>query len=470
MRLLDVINSPWAIIPTKLQEIRDIYLTHLRGEKIDLKAIEAQIGHELNNKHENFIVEKGVAIIPIHGVIAKRGNLFTKVSGGASSELIGKDIQEASENEDIKAIILDIDSPGGAVDGTQELANLIYETRKEKPVIAFSNGTMASAAYWIGAATETILIQNESTVVGSIGVVATHVDISENEKNHGVKTTEITAGKFKRVDSQYAPLTLEGHQTIQGFVDTFYTIFVSDVAKFRNKDNDTVLSEMADGRVFAGQESIKRGLVDGFASIDEIVENISDGVPITNIQKHKQKVIIMSKKLTIDILRDENPEVYREIFDLGVDDGNKKACDEYDKGFEIGKSEGLEQGRDAETKRIKSIEEQSFSGHETLVQEMKFDGKTDAQKAAFEFRKAEKEALTKKEADLTADSAPIVTHDNAPETDIDINGDLPIETRSKMVWDKDAGLRAEFQNKFEVYLAFAKNEASGTVRIFKGGK
>ena len=179
MKILDVLNSPWAILPDKLREIQTIYETHLRGDKIDLKGIEAQLGEPLNNVHMDIDVIDGVAIVPIHGVIGKRLNLFSKISGGVSTELLKRDLQIVLDDESVDSILLDIDSPGGSVDGTQELAQFIFDARSIKPIIALANSTMASAAYWIGAAAHEVHISDDTTQVGSIGVVANHVDESK---------------------------------------------------------------------------------------------------------------------------------------------------------------------------------------------------------------------------------------------------------------------------------------------------
>ncbi|KKK95489.1 hypothetical protein LCGC14_2672290, partial [marine sediment metagenome] len=178
LRMIDVLNSPWAIIPEKLVEIREIYFRHLRGEEIDLSAIEAQLGRRLNNEQRRIEVMDGVAVLAVQGVVAKRMNLFTEISGGTSTQLLAQDFQAALDDPTVHSILLDIDSPGGDVDGTLEMARLIREARGRKPILALGDGTMASAAYWIGSAADRVFITGETTQVGSIGVVATHIDIS----------------------------------------------------------------------------------------------------------------------------------------------------------------------------------------------------------------------------------------------------------------------------------------------------
>jgi len=278
MRIIDVLTSPWAIMPEKLYEIQAIYSTHLRGEKIDIKGIEAMLGKPLNNEKKPYQEIDGVAIIDINGIISKRMNMFTQISGGVSSQIAMKDFRQAFDDPEIKAIILLIDSPGGTVDGTEDLANTIYEARQQdvKPIVTFADGLMASAAYWIGAAADRIYISGDTAQVGSIGVVATHIDYSQYEAKIGIKTTEIYAGRYKRITSEYEPLTNEGRQYLQNRVDYYYSIFANTMARFRPEklqipEDDGVIP-WADGKVFIGNQAIDNGLVDGVSTFDRLIE------------------------------------------------------------------------------------------------------------------------------------------------------------------------------------------------------
>ena len=194
MKLLDVVTGPWAIQPEKLLEIQAIYATHLRGDKIDLDAVEKRLGRPLGNEPQGYTIQDGVAVIPVQGVIAKRMNLMSQISGGASSEMIARDFNAALNDAQVTGIILAIDSPGGTVDGTQALADVIALARGVKPVIAYTDGAMCSAAYWIGASALEVYGGASTVQVGSIGVVASHTDVSGKEAALGIKTTEITAG------------------------------------------------------------------------------------------------------------------------------------------------------------------------------------------------------------------------------------------------------------------------------------
>lgn len=275
MRVLDLLNSPWAILPDRLDEIIAIYSTHLRGEKIDIAAVEARIGKKLDNERQAYAVEGGTAVIPVHGVIAKRANLFMEISGGTSTQMLGKDLSAALDDASVHSIVLSIDSPGGTVDGTQEIADMVRDARGKKPIVAHADGLMASAAYWIGSAADRVLTAGDTTAVGSIGVVGRHVDYSESEKKEGVKVTEISAGKYKRIASEHEPLSQEGRAYLQSQVDHLYTVFVDNVAKNRGKSAETVLANMADGKIFLGRQAVNAGLVDGVSTLPALVSRLN---------------------------------------------------------------------------------------------------------------------------------------------------------------------------------------------------
>jgi signal peptide peptidase SppA len=269
MNLHDVVTAPWAIQSEKLLEIRRIYEMHLAGAHADLAAVEAALGRPLQNERAGWRREGAVAVVPIVGVLSKRANMLTRISGGTSTQIAGEMLAEAAADPGVAGFLIEIDSPGGQVDGVQQLSQQVAQLRASgKPVAAWINGCGASGAYWIASAAERVFIADETTVVGSIGVVATHVDVSKREADLGVKTTEITAGKYKRIASAYAPLSSEGRATIQEQVDAIYSVFVEQVAAGRGVAVERVLRNMAEGRLFVGRAAIAAGLVDGVASFD----------------------------------------------------------------------------------------------------------------------------------------------------------------------------------------------------------
>ncbi|CAG2129170.1 signal peptide peptidase SppA [Cupriavidus numazuensis] len=391
-RLLDVVTGAWAILPDKLVAIVDAYDMRMRGDAIDLKAVEASIGKPLGSTPQDYEILNGVAIVPIMGTIAQRANLFTDVSGGASSDLISRDLRAAAANRQVGAILLHIDSPGGTVAGTQQLADIVREVGAIKPVVALADGTMASAAYWIGSAAQAVYVADSTTQVGSIGVVNAHRDVSGAETQRGVKTTEIYSGKYKRIASSYAPLSDEGRATMQAHSDYMYEQFVDAVAKNRGASVDTVLSDMADGRIFIGQQAIDAGLVDGMATAEQLIARLAAGefqlpgakpAPV----KNRAELPTSPKGTTMSITREDlaaqSPELLAEI-----------------------QTEARAAGATAERDRILGIEAHAMVGHEALIASLKADGKTTPDQAAVQVLGAHRAALSKQASAMTADAPP----------------------------------------------------------------
>jgi len=456
MKVIDILTAPWAIQPSKLLEIQGIYATHLKGEKIDVKGIEAAIGKPLNNQAQGYEVIDGVAVLPITGVISKRMNLFAQISGGVSTELVARDLKAAIADPAVKAIILQIDSPGGTVDGTETLANLVRQARATKPTVAFADGMMASAAYWIGSAAGSIYMSDSVAQIGSIGVVATHQDISAAEQARGVKTTEITAGKYKRAASQFAPLTESGRQTIQDQVDYLYSVFVQAVADNRGTSVDAVLENMADGRVFIGQQAIDAGLVDGVSTLDALIAQLSQqgaGALVSARKPAATKQLAIAAESTITT-GESNMPITREQLLAEAPDVAQAI---------------IAEGATAERERIQSVMAQAMPGHDALINSLAFDGKTTGPEAAVAVLNAERTLRGKALADRRADAPEPAPHAAAPTTSAaEIDASLPVEERCKAAWDKDAAIRAEF-GTLAGYTAYTKGIEAGRVRVLGSG-
>lgn len=266
-------TAQWAILPEMLDTIHDIVSTRINDGKLSLEDVEASISKDDESENGAYTTN-GVRVIPINGTISKRMNLFSRVSGGVSTELLKSDIEEAIANEDIKSILLDIESPGGSVDGPFELSDFIYESRGTKPIYAFANGLMASAAYLIGSAADKI-IGTQTAQVGSIGIITKHFDRSRRNEQQGVTETIITSGKYKAVGSDNKPLSKEDAQYIQDRLDHYYTLFIDLVARNRGVSVKTVISDMADGRIFIGQQAKDAGLIDEIGTMETSLGQVS---------------------------------------------------------------------------------------------------------------------------------------------------------------------------------------------------
>jgi signal peptide peptidase SppA len=384
MSVLDMVNAPWAVMPDTLREIQSIYVARMTGNARDLLEVEAALGRPLDNHHRNYEVIDGVAVIPIHGVIAKRANLFSAISGGVSTELVGLEIQTALEDRSVQSILLDVDSPGGSVDGLPELANLIFESRDQKKIVALANGTMASAAYWIGSAASEVYASSETTAVGSIGVVATHTDVSVSQATEGVKTTEIYAGKFKRIASQFEPLTDDGKASIQAQVDYLYSVFVGAVAKHHAMSTDAVLENMADARIFIGQQSVDAGLVKAIQTKEQIISMLTAG------QGGSGATIFGA------VAENLNQPTSGEAISMNTEEIQTKYPD--------AAAAFRTEGATAERQRIQDVNAQSIPGHEALINGLAFDGKTTGPEAAVQVLGAHRKEVASIAANLQSDA------------------------------------------------------------------
>ena len=278
------LHSPWAILPSRLVEMQ---ASQPNGA-----------GQHEPPVYGSYINHDGTAVISITGIIGKGWSPAMRVFGGTSTGMIAKQIQTALADHSVKQILLYIDSAGGAVDGTQALAEMVLAARGKKPITALGDGMMASAAYWIGSSADKVYAASGTTQVGSIGVVAAHLDISGLESQMGVKTTEISAGRFKRITSQYEPLSADGRANIQESVDYLYGLFVSHVAKARRVPEKTVLSSMAEGRVFIGKQAQTAGLIDGIKTLEEILKGTSMNLEQSSIARassHNEREALHAK-------------------------------------------------------------------------------------------------------------------------------------------------------------------------------
>jgi signal peptide peptidase SppA len=455
MKLIDIVNGFWAITPDMLDEIQSIYRAHVRGPKIDISAIEASLGRPLKNEKRGYEVIDNVAILPIDGVVSKRMNLFAQISGGISTELLKRDFAQAMADPTVKGVIMAIDSPGGTVSGVAEVAKFIREARGTKPIYAWSDGQMCSGAIWFGSSADRVYISSGTVLTGSVGVLAKHVDVSQAEEKQGIKTTEITAGSYKRIASQYGPLTADGRADIQEKADLIYSEFINDIAANRGVSVDEVLTRMADGRVFVGRQAIEAGLVDGVATLEDLIAAINQQqAPAGVARAANQKGQIM----TLDQMRAEHPDLVAAIVAESTE-GMIAAAD-LQQQIATARAEGAA----GERARIQAVEEQLIPGHEALIAALKFDGQTTAATAAQQVLAAEKGARTAALSVIESSANPIVPAAEGGQGGT-IDPNAPIEERAKAQWDKDPGMRAEFGDKFESYLAYAKATDSGRARV-----
>jgi protease-4 len=220
------------------------------------------------------------------GVVEITGMIF-------SSKKIIRDIQTFRENDDIKAIILRIDSPGGGIGPSQEIYREIMKTRSDKKIITSMGSVAASGGYYIASASDGI-VANPGTLTGSIGVIMEYANIMEIAKKIGISPVVIKSGEFKDMGSPLRELKEPEKKIFQELVDELHYQFVSDAAKARNINIQT-MSALADGRVYTGQKALKLKLVDRLGNLDDAVQWAGE---IANIEGELKPVYPKEDKIS----------------------------------------------------------------------------------------------------------------------------------------------------------------------------
>lgn len=221
-------------------------------------------------------IQGSVGVISIQGPLTNKDSWINSYMGVTSYNSIREAMIYAAQDPGIKQILLNIDSGGGSVAGVDDTGSLISLVNdKIKPVTAFTDGTMASAAYWLGASAGKVYA-SKTAMVGSIGVIATHMEQSQALKDAGIGVTVLRAGKYKALANGVEPLTDAAKAQLQEHLDTAYTVFVQHVADARQVSYAVADSKMAQGREFMGEASVTAGLTDGITSYDSLFAKLSN--------------------------------------------------------------------------------------------------------------------------------------------------------------------------------------------------
>jgi protease IV len=202
-----------------------------------------------------------VAVVSVHGPIVMRepGGLFP--ADVASAERIVEELERIRENDNVQALLLDIDSPGGAVLPTEQIyAELLRIQADDIPIVAHFGTTAASGAYYIAAPAD-VIVSNPSTITGSIGVITQVPNLEELFEKLGIEMQIIVTGEFKDMMQPSRPLTEEERQIIAEIQRETYEEFVSAIVTGRDL-SEAEVRELADGRIYSGRQALDNGLVD----------------------------------------------------------------------------------------------------------------------------------------------------------------------------------------------------------------
>lgn len=310
--------------------MQKIYHRALDGD-IEVSGIEPEAFHLslgdsellLDNNENGIKVEgtkyarrysNGLAVLDLIGPIFPRANLMTEYSGAVSISTFAQDFFKVYHRNDVKAVVINIDSPGGAATGVGDAAAIINKlvSLGQKPVISYATGIMASGAYWIGAAVGAgNMYASETAIIGSIGVVTTLMKRRDN-------VIEMVSSKspYKRLD-----VDNDGHRAlIQQRLDDMAEIFIGDVAKYRGVTDEKVSSDFGQGNVLVSARAAKAGMIDGIGLLSEIagslVRDNTVGKTATKL-KSEESTDMGLKDILKDHLfsADNKPEVAEEVTD-----------------------------------------------------------------------------------------------------------------------------------------------------------
>ena len=259
-------GEPWAIEPSWLGLLAAIASRNYTAPEIessrdwrrrDYDLMAGPNAQRLPGAQRAYAVD-GVAVLPVVGPIFPRANMMTEMSGATSVAVLQNDYRAALDNTEIGAIMLLVDSPGGAVSGIASFADAVAAGAKKKRTVAHAVGTAASAAYWIMASAAEITV-DRTAMLGSIGVVAT-VPKQVEPDSEGDIYFEIVSSNApnKRPD----PAAEDGRGEIIGSLDAIERHFIADVARGRNVTTDKVISDFGRGGVKVGADAVRAGMAD----------------------------------------------------------------------------------------------------------------------------------------------------------------------------------------------------------------
>jgi signal peptide peptidase SppA len=275
----EFLATPWALMPERLSAFAGVMSRWHAGEQASDEVMAGiHADRQAREVKRSAAMQAGggqIAVLPLYGVVTQRGSMVDDVSGsgGASTQRFADALRQAISDPTISQILIDIDSPGGSVYGVSELAAEIQSARAQKPIVAIANSLAASAAYWIGSAASELYV-TPGGEVGSIGVWQAHEDWSAAMEDAGVKTTLISAGKFKVEGNPYQPLDAEAQSFMQTRVNDYYSAFTKAVAKGRSVPVDQVRNGMGQGRVLGADQALSEKMVDGIMTFEEVVKKM----------------------------------------------------------------------------------------------------------------------------------------------------------------------------------------------------
>jgi len=265
-----VFNTPLMIDSKKLAAILAVLAPRLGLEP---PAVDAALFTEQRSRKPYAVTDDGVAVIEVSGSLVNRASGMDAQSGLTSYEQLGNEILEAATDPQVRGILLRFDSYGGEANGAWDVASLIEEAARVKPVWASVDDWALSAGYLLASATDRIWVTRTGGV-GSVGIIAMHLDQSGWDAANGLRYTTIFAGDRKNDFNPHEPLSEGARGVLVGEVDRLYGMFVDAVARRRSLSAAAVRSTEAG--IFYGEDSVARGLADRVGTFREALAAMTE--------------------------------------------------------------------------------------------------------------------------------------------------------------------------------------------------
>jgi protease IV len=210
-----------------------------------------------------------VAVIPVEGVILSADSAIGQPQATTTPDGLQDALRQAEEDDRVGAVVLEVNSPGGGVTASDEMHQSIvdFKEQADKPVVVSMGDTAASGGYYISAPADRI-VANETTLTGSLGVIIQLNNFTELADEYGFKQNVIKSGEFKDIGNPFRELTPEEREIFQAIIDEDYDEFVEVIVEGRDLPEQRV-REIADGRIYSGQQARELGLVDELGGLDE---------------------------------------------------------------------------------------------------------------------------------------------------------------------------------------------------------
>ncbi|MCF8090807.1 MAG: S49 family peptidase [Desulfotignum sp.] len=308
---ISILNAPWLIEPAAMDHLAAA-LRHLNMEEA-MRIYQASDPDENDHSEHYELRDGGVAVLHISGTLTPEEGFFARLFGGSGTlrtyAAIKNAVTAADNDPAVTRKVMKINSPGGTVAGAFESVHFLHRSGAVKPLYAYADGQMTSAAQLLAAAARQIAAP-KTAQVGSIGVLWAHVNEEKLNERIGIDVTYLHAGKYKAFGNPDEALSDEAKTYFQDRLYRTYSFFIDDMAAYRDMTVEDV-TKAADGRVYLAEQGKEAGLVD-------VIVNDFDEFLTTLTQE--------DLSMDVNELKTKHPELYAQVMDLGKKQGKDEAA------------------------------------------------------------------------------------------------------------------------------------------------